>query len=606
MRAPLLRPVTLRDRIVCGIRDEKIQRRLLVEKELTFAKAYEIATSMEITSKNMAVLQESKESEAVNKVTFQGDGTTDGTSRLDGRSMQYKSSCFRCGGNHSAHICRFKELNCFYCKQKGHIAERCPNRIRSKSRGVNQGPQPNRGNQRGYPGQQRSGTLHQLEDVCNVYDEEAQGEDVYDQLFCVNSSKRQNPYKVTVLINGVNVSMEIDTGASTSVINEKTFHTLSQSGKVLKLNSVSTVLRTYTGEVIPIVGECEVEVEYNGFKGNLVAVVISGEGPCLLGRNWLQHISLDWSAIFNLTTMDKELNAILEAHSTVFQEGLGKVEGVKAKIYINSSEKPRFFKARPVAYTLREKIETELDRLVKEGTIEPVEFSKWATPIVPIVKEDGTIRICGDYKQTINQAAKLNNYLIPKIEDLYATLGGGTEFTKLDLSQAYQQLELDEESQKYTTINTHKGLFRYKRLPFGISSAPGIFQRTMESLLQGIPQLVVRIDDILVTGKTRHDHLKHLKEVLVRLDKAGIHLKLKKRVFLQGEVVYLGHRINRSGIQPVEGKVRAIHEAPAPTNYVKELQAFLGMLNYYACYLPNLSTVLAPLHELLSKDCKWT
>ena len=113
--------------------------------------------------------------------------------------------------------------------------------------------------------------------------------------------------------------------------------------------------------------------------------------------------------------MDKELNAILEAHSTVFQEGLGKV---KAKLYIYSSEMPRFFKARPVAYALREKIETELDRLIKEGTIEPVEFSEWATPIVPIVKEDGTIRIFGDYKQTINQAAKLDNYPIPKIEDL--------------------------------------------------------------------------------------------------------------------------------------------------------------------------------------------
>ena len=212
-------------------------------------------------------------------------------------------------------------------------------------------------------------------------------------------------------------------------------------------------------------GECELEVEYNGFRGNLPVVVISGEGSCLLGQNWLRHISLDWSAIFNLTTMAKDLNAILDAHSTVFQEGLGKVEGVKAKIYINSAEKPRFFKARLVAYALHEKIETELDRLVKERTIEPVEFSEWATPIVPIVKEDGTIRICGDYKQTINQAAKLDNYPIPRMEDLYATLGEGTKFTKLDLSQAYQQLELDEESQTYTTINTHKGLFRYKNLP---------------------------------------------------------------------------------------------------------------------------------------------
>ena len=401
------------------------------------------------------------------------------------------------------------------------------------------------------------------------------------------------------------VNMEIDTGASTTVINEKTFHQLSQQESVLKLNAVNTVLRTYTGEVIPVVGECELEVEYNGSKSVLPAVIISGEGPCLMGRNWLSHLTLNWSEIFNLTTMDKDLNEILETHSSVFQEGLGKVEGVKAKIYIAPSEKPRYLKARPVAYALREKIELELDRLVKEGTIEPVEFSEWATPIVPIVKEDGTIRICGDYKQTINQAAKLENYPIPKIEDLYATLGEGKEFTKLDLSQAYQQLELDEESKGFTTINTHKGLFRYNRLPYGISSAPGIFQCTIESLLQGIPQVVVRIDDILVTGKTRHDHLKHLKEVLARLTKAGVRLKLKKCVFLRNEVIYLGHRINSDGIQPVESKVRAIHEAPAPTN-IKELQAFLGMLNYYACYLPNLPTVLAPLHELLAKDCKWT
>ena len=116
----------------------------------------------------------------------------------------------------------------------------------------------------------------------------------------------------------------------------------------------------------------------------------------------------------------------------------------------------------------------------------------------------------------------------------------------------------------------------------------------MESLLQGIPQVVVQIDDILMTGKTRRNHLKHLKEALAQLDMAGIHLKLNKCVILQGEVVYLGHRINGNGIRPVEGKVKAIHEAPAPTN-VKKLKALL----------PNLSTVWAPLHELLSKDSKW-
>ena len=120
-------------------------------------------------------------------------------------------------------------------------------------------------------------------------------------------------------------------------------------------------------------------------------------------------------------------------------------------------------------------LEQELDQLQSEGIISPVEFTEWAAPIVPVMKQDGSVRICGDYKSTVNQVSKLDNYPIPKTEYLLATLGGGNKFTKLDMSQAYQQLLLDEDSKKYTTINTHKGLYQYNRLPFGVSSAPGIF-----------------------------------------------------------------------------------------------------------------------------------
>ena len=191
----------------------------------------------------------------------------------------------------------------------------------------------------------------------------------------------------------------------------------------------------------------------------------------------------------------------------------------------------------------RKKVEEELDRLLSEGTILPVEFSEWASPIVPIVKSDGTIRICEDFKVTLNEVIKLDNYPIPKTEYLLAQLGGGVLFTKLDLSQAYQQLELDEDSKRYTTINTHKGLFEYNRLCFGIASAPGIFQRTMENLLQGIPNVVIRIDDILIAGRTQAEHFQSLEEVLSRLEKAGIRLKRSKSVFQTPEVTYLGHRI---------------------------------------------------------------
>ena len=158
---------------------------------------------------------------------------------------------------------------------------------------------------------------------------------------------------------------------------------------------------------------------------------------------------------------------------------------------------------------MRQKVELELERLERAGVIEPVQFSDWAAPIAPVVKTDGSIRICGDYKLTVNQVTKLDTYPLPRIEDLFASLSGGQAFTKLDLSNAYQQVSLDDASKAYIMINTSRGLFRYNCLPFGVASAPSIFQLTMETLLQGIPHVSVYLDDILVTGASEADHLRN-------------------------------------------------------------------------------------------------
>ena len=231
---------------------------------------------------------------------------------------------------------------------------------------------------------------------------------------------------------------------------------------------------------------------------------------------------------------------------------------------MNPEAAPRFFKPRSVPYAMKGKVEEELERLQKLGIIEPVQFSRWAAPIVPVLKEDKTAWICRDYKLTVNQVSKLEEYPLPRIEDLFATLSGGKLFTKLDMSQAYQQLLLDEESKEYVTINTHKGLFKYNRLVFGVASSPAIFQRTMDTLLQGIPHVAVYLDDILITGATEAEHLANLEQVLWRLSEAGLRLKRRKCVLLASSVTYLGHRISAEGLRPMEDKVRAIKEAPSP------------------------------------------
>ena len=348
-------------------------------------------------------------------------------------------------------------------------------------------------------------------------------------------------------------------------------------------------------------------VRYHGQQEDLSLLVVEGDGPSLLGRDWLSKLRLNWQQIFIMQAEEshKGLEKVLSQFKEVFNPNLGSLRGYTAKIHLEDNAVPRFYKARPVPIAIKPMIEKELDHLVEQKVLQPIEFADWAAPIVPVLKSDKkSIRICGDFKVTINQVSKLDRYPIPKVEDLFTALSGGKLFTKLDLSQAYQQVSLDEDSKKLVVINTHKGLFQYNRMPFGISSAPGIFQRVMESLLQGIPHVVVYLDDILITGKDDEEHLKSLEEVLSRLKKSGLRLKRDKCFFFQKEVEYLGYKIDANGLHPTEKKLQAIKDAPAPRN-TAELKSYLGLLSYYGKFLPNLSQELAPLYKLLKKSTRW-
>ena len=185
---------------------------------------------------------------------------------------------------------------------------------------------------------------------------------------------------------------------------------------------------------------------------------------------------------------------------------------------------------------------------------------------------------------TVNPQLKVDQYPLPRNDDIFASLGSGKHFSKIDLRSAYLQMEMDDESKTLLTLNTHKGLYRLNRL----ASAPAVWQRVMDQLLSGIPKTQCIIDDIIVTGETDDEHRAHS----------------AKTRFFDAKTEYCGHAVSADGLHKLLAKVDAIRDAPQPTN-VSQLRSFLCLVNYYARFLPNLSTTLHLLNRLLQHNTFW-
>ncbi|XP_061892151.1 uncharacterized protein K02A2.6-like [Entelurus aequoreus] len=214
------------------------------------------------------------------------------------------------------------------------------------------------------------------------------------------------------------------------------------------------------------------------------------------------------------------------------------MKDITVKLNIKPETTPKFMKARSVPYAIRSKVGDELDALVKSGVLEPVTVSEWATPIVPVPKKTGGIRICGDFKVTLNPVLSAEQYPLPRIDDLFAGLSKGQKFSKIDLNQAYLQMHIHEDSKDLLTITTQKGLFRYCRLPSGITSAPALFQRAMDQILHGLPGVQCYLDDILCTGSTDQEHLDNLDAALQRLKEYGLRVHKDKSEPRAAEIFY--------------------------------------------------------------------
>ena len=600
----------LRDRFVMGLYSDKIQQVLLAETDLTFEKAVSMATAREAASKDVQAMSSGTvhyvpSKQLGSKKTFTS-GSNSNVSNYRGHSTHKpkatvsnsnnssngtngpKTPCSGCGKLHWKRDCPFKNATCHSCKQRGHLKKMC---FAGKSKPPLK--------------------FHQSKSVnfteCEQLPVNSKVDSSYDFVYSVKENVSDEPIMVDVMLNAVRVPMEMDTGATCTLIPRCQYERLwPVASERPSLSACCTVVNAYGGTPLKVLGEINVSARLDdghSVKSTKV-VVVDGKGPCLIGRVLMRRLGL-LEDVKSLSADSTIATSMKREFPDLFSEELGCYKGQKFAIEVDPSVPPKFCKARTVPYTLRAKIDQEIDRLQSEGIISPVTNSSWAAPVVPVVKQNGSLRLCGDYKLTVNRAARLDTYPIPSLDDLFSGLAGGEIFSKLDMSQAYAQLCLDEESKKYTVINTHRGLFQFNRLSFGISAAPGIFQRSMSQLLKDIPGVFLYLDDILVKGSNKREHLENLRQVLTKLQAAGLKLSIEKCCFGVPSVAYLGYVIDREGIHPTQDKVRAITEAPAPTN-VSQLRAFLGLLNFYRRFLPQASSMLEPLNRLLQAKTPWT
>ena len=504
--------------------------------------------------------------------------------------------CYSCGEKgHQRNRCRHRDKICNKCNKQGHISKACkrPNvsTINAESDEIHDEIQDD----------SRDDRFNYSEELYTVND--------------VNSVTKKD-IVVPVRIGDKNLQMQLDTGCAYSLA-PKTFYDKYCSN--IPLNPTSLLLSTYTGETIYPLGEANVKLEISGKQYILPLIIVpQGTNP-LFGRNWLTEVRLDWSNLPGLKHIQQvpptttcnyshsmemfTLDSVLHKYNGLFKSSLGCYNGTPANLKVKKD--PPFQKARPVPYALKSKVETALQKMESEGVIEKVTTATCAAPIVVVGKKNcDDVRICGDFSVTYNSCADVETYPLPKIEDLHEAMRGCKVFSILDMSQAYHQIPISQESQPFLTINTHVGLFSFKRLPNGVHSGPAIFQRIMDSTLAGIPNVVCYIDDILVAGVDSNSHINNLSQVFDRLSSAGFQLKKSKCEFEKSSVQYLGHIIDGEGLHPTEDKLKAVRDAPSPTN-VTSLKSFLGLIMFYSRFLKNHSTVLAPLNNLLKKNVHW-
>ncbi|XP_041769712.1 uncharacterized protein K02A2.6-like [Anopheles merus] len=427
--------------------------------------------------------------------------------------------CWLCGGGHHARKCFHKSYKCNNCHRYGHKEGYCESAMRW-----------------------------------------ANGKKRCVKSVIVNRVNSASRGRVNLFLNNTQIPMMVDTGADISIISSKQWHAIGSPALI----PASVKARTASGDPLHILGEFQCDITI-GQQCKRFTIRVTEADLMLLGADLMDTFGL-WNV--PLASICSEINVVEASENTktlqkvfpaLFSSKLGRCTKGCVKLMLKEGVTPVFRPKRPVAYAMLQAVDDELLRLENDGIITRVEYSDWAAPIVVVRKANGTIRICGDYSTGLNNALMAHQYPLPLPEEIFSNLSNCVVFSQIDLSDAFLQVEVDENHRGLLTVNTHRGLFRYNRLPPGVKAAPGAFQQLIDTMLAGLDGVAAYMDDIVVGGKDMATHNGNLRAVLEKLQEYGFTIRANASSIGLGATI--SHRWPDGKIKVVQHASRALTAA---------------------------------------------
>ena len=591
-----LRDSLIRDNIILnGTRDKHMKQRLINMEQIDLAR-----TIAEIRASETARLQvktiEKQPAEHAHHACAVEHG------RNQHRRNQHKNmnkskppdsnqpagTCYLCG-NAYPHTgdCPAKGKKCSACGTLNHFAKVC-----RKAKKQHQ----NKGN--------RASAVQESSDTDDSSSEEG------DYTFPIKSPDDCKQPRVNIQLQDSRLNVMIDTGTAKNIMSENTFQNLHLTPK-LNRDTEARPLYGYGSEhALNVLGTFTADTTYNDVTVQSKWHVVKGGTDTLLSFGTSKSLGLVEISYSIDTTINCSANSTSDNLLSEYEDrftGIGKLKDADCMLHIDTTVQPVAQTHRRIPFHMRKKVAAELNRLQELDIIEPVDNqpTPWISPLRAVnkPKKPGEIRICVDMRAP-NKAIERERHVTPTIDDIITRVNGAVMFSKLDMNSGYHQVELAPESRYITVFSSHIGLFRYKRLNFGVCSAAEKFQNLIQSALVGLSGVINVSDDILIFGTTENEHAANLRACLDRMRAKNLTLNRGKCELFQRRIEFYGHVFTEKGVEPDPQKVIAIANA-APPQDKEELHSLLGMVNYCARFIADLATLTDPLRQLIKSDATW-